>query len=93
MPLNRADVIAGIADRTGLTKAQSDAALDGLQQVLEEALRDGTPVRIAGLLTVERAERAARTGRNPRTGEALEIAATTVAKLSPGSALKQAARG
>ncbi|WP_149203279.1 HU family DNA-binding protein [Actinotalea subterranea] len=92
MALNRSDVVAGIAEHAGLTKAQADAALAGLQHVLEAALRGDTPVRIAGLLAVERSHRAARVGRNPRTGEALDIPAGTSAKITAGSALKEAAK-
>jgi DNA-binding protein HU-beta len=93
MALNRSDVVAGIADRTGLTKAQADAAVSAFQEVLTGALAQGETVRISGLLTAERGERAARTGRNPRTGEPLEIPAGYVAKISAGSALKDAVKG
>ncbi|WP_250444953.1 HU family DNA-binding protein [Actinotalea sp. C106] len=93
MSLTRTDVVAQIAERSGLSKAQADAALASLQAVLVDALRAGEAVRITGLLGVERAERAARTGRNPRTGEPLEIPAGHVARVTAGQALKDAAKG
>lgn len=92
MPMTRTDVVSSVAQRAGLTTAQGDAALTALQDVLVEALRAGEAVRIQGLLTVERAERAARTGRNPRTGEALEIPAGHVVRISAGSVLKAAVK-
>ncbi|EYR62852.1 integration host factor [Actinotalea ferrariae CF5-4] len=92
MPMTRTDVVSSVAQRAGLTTAQGDAALTALQDVLVEALRAGEAVRIQGLLTVERAERAARTGRNPRTGEALEIPAGHVVRVSAGSVLKAAVK-
>jgi DNA-binding protein HU-beta len=93
MPLTRTDVVTSLAERTGLTRSQADTALTAFQEVLVEALRAGEPVRVPGLITVERAERAARTGRNPRTGEPLEIPAGHVVRLAAGSALKAAVRG
>jgi DNA-binding protein HU-beta len=93
MPLTRTDVVSSIAERANLTKAQSDAALAALQDVLVDALREGESVRIPGLVTVERAERAARTGRNPRTGEPLDIPAGYVVRLAAGSVLKAAVKG
>jgi len=57
-----------------------------------EAVSEGRAVRIAGFLTVDRTERAARTGRNPRTGEPLEIPAGHTVRVSAGSALKDAVR-
>ncbi len=91
MALNRSDVVAGIAERAGLTKSQADAAVAALQDVLITAVSEGETVRITGLLGVERVERAARTGRNPRTGEEIAIPAGFGVKISAGSALKAAA--
>lgn len=93
MTLHRADVVEQIADRAGLSTRQADAALAALRDVLVEAVREGRAVRIAGLLAVDRTERAARTGRNPRTGEPLEIPAGHTVRVSAGSALKDAVRG
>lgn len=92
MTLNRSDVVDGIADRAGLSTRQADAALTALRDVVVEALREGRSVKVAGFLTVDHTERSARTGRNPRTGEPLEIPAGRTVRISAGSALKDAVR-
>ena len=90
MPLNRSDMIDEIAERADLTKNQAGAALAAFQDVLVAQLAAGEPVRLTGLLSVERVERAARNGRNPRTGDAIDIPAGHAVKLAAGSALKAA---
>lgn len=90
MSLNRTELIAKIAEKAGLSKADSDKALAALQDVLVESLAAGEAVKITGLMSVERTNRAARKGRNPRTGEEIEIPAGFGVKLSAGSALKKA---
>ncbi|MGC5629483.1 HU family DNA-binding protein [Georgenia sp. Z1344] len=90
MSVNRTELVAAIAERASLTKAQADSALAAFQDVLIESLKAGDPVKVTGLLSVERVERAARTGRNPRTGEAIEIPAGYGVKVSAGSKLKDA---
>ena len=66
MSVNRTELVAQIAERANLTKVQADAALGAFQDVLVESLSKGEPVKVTGLLSVERVERAARTGRNRR---------------------------
>ena len=90
MSINRTELVAQMAERAGLTKAQADAALGAFQSVIVDALREGEPVRVTGMLSVERVERAARTGRNPRTGEEIQIPAGYGVKLTAGSTLKAA---
>ncbi|AZN29626.1 integration host factor [Flaviflexus salsibiostraticola] len=90
MSLNRTELIAKIAERANLTKTDADAAINALQEVLVESLSAGEAVKITGLMSIERTERAARKGRNPRTGEEIEIPAGHGVKLSAGSALKKA---
>lgn len=90
MSVNRTELVAAIAERTSLTKTQVDLALGALQDVLVESLQKGEAVKITGLLAVERVERAARTGRNPRTGEEISIPAGHGVKLTAGSNLKKA---
>ncbi|MBE6483812.1 MAG: integration host factor [Actinomycetaceae bacterium] len=90
MSLNRTELIAKIAEKSGLTKSDADKALGALQEVLVESLSNGDAVKITGLLAVERTERAARKGRNPRTGEEIQIPAGYGVKLTAGSALKKA---
>ncbi|MBR6460105.1 MAG: HU family DNA-binding protein, partial [Actinomycetaceae bacterium] len=88
--LNRTDLIAKIADKSGLSKTDADKALAALQEVLVASLAKGEAVKITGLLGVERTKRAARKGRNPRTGEEIQIPAGYGVKLTAGSALKKA---
>ncbi len=90
MAINRTELVSAMAERAGLTKTQADAALGAFQSVIIDALSEGEAVRVTGLLSVERVERAARTGRNPRTGEAIQIPAGYGVKLSAGSTLKNA---
>ena len=90
MSLNRTELIAAIAEKANLSKSDADKALAALQEVLVESLANGEAVKITGLLAVERTERAARKGRNPRTGEEIEIPAGFGVKLTAGSALTKA---
>lgn len=90
MSVNRTELVAAIAERASLTRSQADAALSAFQDVLVESLGKGEPVKVTGLLAVERVERAARTGRNPRTGEEIDIPAGYGVRISAGSSLKKA---
>ena len=90
MSVNRTELVAAIAERANLTKVQADAALAAFQEVLVDSLSKGEPVKVTGLLSVERVERAARTGRNPRTREEIQIPAGYGVKISAGSTLKKA---
>ncbi|RPF27690.1 MULTISPECIES: HU family DNA-binding protein [Georgenia] len=90
MSVNRTELVAAVAERASLSKTQADAALSALQDVLVDSLGKGEAVKVTGLLSVERVERAARTGRNPRTGEEIQIPAGYGVKISAGSALKKA---
>ena len=90
MSLNRTELVSAVAERASLTKSQADAALSALQDVIVESVGKGEAVKLTGLLSVERVERGARTGRNPRTGEEIQIPAGYGVKVSAGSALKKA---
>lgn len=90
MSLNRTELIAKIAEESGLTKTDADKAISALQTALVDSLAAGEAVKITGLMSVERTERAARKGRNPRTGEEIEIPAGFGVKISAGSTLKKA---
>jgi len=90
MPLNKSDVVSAVAAKSSLTKAQAEDAINALQAVLVESVAKGEAVKLTGLMTVERTERAARTGRNPRTGEAIAIPAGFGVKIAAGSILKKA---
>ncbi|WP_402469830.1 HU family DNA-binding protein [Isoptericola aurantiacus] len=90
MSLNKSELASAIAAKADLTKSDAESALNALQEVLIESLGKGEAVKVTGLLSVERVERAARTGRNPRTGEEIQIPAGYGVKISAGSLLKKA---
>ncbi|MBQ1282397.1 MAG: HU family DNA-binding protein [Bifidobacteriaceae bacterium] len=90
MAYNKSDLVNKIAQKSNLTKAQSEAAVNAFQDVLVEALQSGEGLRLTGVLSATRVKRAARTGRNPRTGETIEIPAGYGVKISAGSLLKKA---
>lgn len=90
MSLNKSELVSAIATKSGLSKADAESAVNALQDVLIESLSNGEAVKLTGLLSVERVERAARTGRNPRTGEEIAIPAGFGVKISAGSLLKKA---
>ncbi|MEN0128715.1 MAG: HU family DNA-binding protein [Brevundimonas sp.] len=93
MSVNRTELVQAVAAKAGLSNAETDKALKAFQEVLVEQLAAGESVSIPGFLAVARADRAARTGINPQTGEKLEIPAGYRVKITAGSALKRAAQG
>jgi len=86
--MTKTELIAKIAEGAELTKAQAEKALNSFIAATTEAIKAGDKVAIVGFGTFSAATRAARTGRNPRTGEELKIAAKTSGKFSPGKDLK-----
>ena len=86
--MNKNELIASIAAATGLTKSDSAKALDAFINSVAKALKEGQEVRLVGFGTFGTSERAATTGRNPRTGETINIPARKVAKFKPGKALQ-----
>ena len=87
--MNKAELIDAIASESGLSKADSKRALDGFITSTTKALKDGDKVALVGFGSFSTSERAARTGRNPRTGAAIKIAAKTVVKFKPGTELTE----
>ncbi len=90
--LNKTELVAKIAASTNQSQTTVDAVLGGLFDALAEAVGSDTKVSIPGWLAVERTSRAARTGRNPQTGETIQIPAGHSVKVSAGSKLKAAAK-
>ena len=86
--MNKADAADRLAARAGVSKAVAREAVDGLFAVIGEALANGEEVRIAGFGTFGTRSRPARTGRNPRTGEAVSISASTSPTFKAGKTLK-----
>jgi DNA-binding protein HU-beta len=89
--MNRTELLDAIAEASGTSVADSRRVLDGLTEVITAAVARGEKIQLPGLVTIETVERAARTGRNPQTGEPLQIAAKTAVKVTPVTALKNAA--
>ena len=85
---NKADLIDGVASKTGLTKKDATSAVEALFDVVTETLADGERVQVIGFGSFEVRDRAARKGRNPQTGEEIEIPATKVPAFKAGKGLK-----
>ena len=88
--MNKQELVSKIAEKSGISKKDAAAALAALTATITEELKAGEKVSIFGLGTFEVRERAARTGKNPRTGEAMEIAAKKLPAFKPAKALKDA---
>jgi DNA-binding protein HU-beta len=88
--MNRGEFVAAIADQSGLTKADADRALEAMFKVVKKALKSGDTVSLVGFGTFVVRKRAARTGRNPRTGDTIKIKASKVPAFKAGKALKDA---
>lgn len=86
--MNRQDLIDAIAEDTEASKAATSRFLDSLIDRIQRAVAGGDKVKLTGFGTFEKAQVAARTGRNPKTGEAITIAATARPKFTPGATFK-----
>ncbi len=88
--MNKNDLITSVAESSGLTKADAGRAVDGVFNSIASALSSGDDVRIVGFGSFSVANRAASTGRNPRTGEEIQIPASKQPKFKAGAPLKSA---
>lgn len=88
--MNKAELIDAIASQGGLSKAQAGQALDATLAAISNALKAGDTVTLVGFGTFSVKERAARSGRNPKTGETIKIDATKVPGFKAGKGLKDA---
>jgi DNA-binding protein HU-beta len=88
--MNLDDLKTTVAENAGLTKADAARAVSSLTDAVAEALAKGEKITMVGFGTLEVVARGARTGRNPRTGEAIKIAASKAVKFKAGKALKDA---
>ena len=88
--MNKAEMAARLAARTGLSKSAAREAVDGVFAAIGDALVNGEEVRITGFGAFGTRSRPARTGRNPKTGEELSIAASTSPTFKAGKTLKDA---
>ena len=88
--MNKSELIDALAAKTDSTKAAAGKAVDALVEIITAQVAKGNDVALIGFGTFKSAERAAREGKNPKTGEPLQIAAATVPKFTPGAAFKAA---
>ena len=86
--MNKADLVSAMANEAGITKRQAAAALDSALKNISGTLKDGESVTLIGFGTFSVSERAARQGRNPQTGEVIDIPVSKVARFKAGKALK-----
>lgn len=86
--MNKTELIAHIADHSDISKAAATRALESVVDAVTKTLKKGGTVSLVGFGTFAVGKRAARTGRNPRTGAAIKIKAAKVPKFRPGKALK-----
>lgn len=86
--MNKVELTAAIAEETGLSKKDADAAVKAFTDVVTEELKKGGKVQLVGFGTFEVSERAAREGRNPQTGETMQIPASKAPKFKAGKAFK-----
>ena len=90
--MNKTELINAVAAKAEISKKDSEKALAAVLGSIEDALKAGDKVQLIGYGTFEVKERAARTGHNPKTGEAIEIAAAKVPSFKAGAALKDAVK-
>lgn len=88
--MNKTNLIDTIAEKADLSKAQAKVVLEATFSAIEGALKEGDQVQLIGFGTFKVNHRAARVGRNPQTGEKIQIAATNVPAFVAGKALKEA---
>jgi DNA-binding protein HU-beta len=88
--VNKSELIEAAVESSGLSKRDVSRALDSILDSISDAVRQGDKVSLSGFGTFERRERSARTGRNPQTGEQLQVAASKTPAFKPAKAFKDA---
>ncbi len=86
--MTKADLVNAMAEKAGMSKAETEKAIKAFTDVITDALKAGEKVALVGFGTFSVGERAARVGQNPQTGEKMDIPAAKVPKFKPGKALK-----
>ncbi len=90
--MNKGELVSAMADSAGVSQKDAGACLDAMFDIIAGEVSAGNEVAITGWLKVEKAKTSARTGRNPQTGEAIQVPAGTRTKVSAGSKLKAAGK-
>lgn len=91
--MNKTELIAAMAEKAEISNKDAEKVLTAFTNIVANTLIDGDKIAITGFGTFEVVERAARTGRNPKTGDTIEIAASKSPKFKAGKALKDAVKG
>ncbi|MFD3388968.1 HU family DNA-binding protein [Ligilactobacillus salivarius] len=87
--MNKTELVEAVAEKMGTTKKEAEAAVSAFTETVKEALAEGKKVQLVGFGNFEVRERAARKGRNPQTGEEIDIPATKVPAFKPGKGFKE----
>ncbi len=90
--MNKTELINAVAEKSSLSKKDATSAVDAVFEAITDSLQNGDKVQLIGFGNFEVRERAARKGRNPQTGDEIEIAASKVPAFKPGKALKDAVK-
>ena len=90
--MNKAELVSAIAEKTGQSQSSVGDVLSAFESVVTSEVAGGNKVQIPGFLSFEKAERAARTGRNPATGAEIQIPAASVPKVKVGKSFKDAVK-
>lgn len=90
--MNKTELIAAVAEKTDLSKKDADAAVSAVLGAITDALKAGDKIQLVGFGTFEVRNRAAKQGRNPRTGETMTVPASKVPAFKAGKALKDAVK-
>ncbi|KEO83105.1 HU family DNA-binding protein [Tumebacillus flagellatus] len=90
--MNKVELIAAVSEKSGLKKKDAELAVNSLLDTIEEALKSGDKVQLIGFGTFETRKRAARSGRNPKTGEEITIPESVIPAFKPGNKLKEATK-
>ncbi len=90
--MNKAQLIEKVAKATKLTKVQSEAVIDATLRTIQGAVSKGDDVKLVGFGTFSRAQRAARTGHNPKTGKRVDIPSMRVPKFKPGKDFRESVK-
>jgi len=90
--MNKTELIASVAEKSGLTKKAAEAGVNALLNTIKETLAAGEKIQLIGFGTFETRHRSERTAKNPRTGEPLVLPAATVPRFKPGQNLKDAVK-
>lgn len=88
--MTKPELVSAMSEKTGVSKKDAAASIDAFIEIISDVLKHGDKLQLVGFGTFEVSERAARTGRNPQTGEDIKIPAAKIPKFKAGAALKNA---